>query len=128
MALPLKEMVKQAKNGNRAALEQLILRIQDKIFGLALKMLGHPEDAEDATQEILIKVITSLSGFRGESAFETWMYRISSNHLLTTRKRKSETMGYPMEEVGNQNITPNLCPVLILICALKTGFLSKKHG
>lgn len=93
------EWVEAAKEGRRDALEHLILRIQDAIYGLALKMLGHPEDAEDASQEILIKIITMLGGFRGESSFETWMYRVACNHLLTTRKRRAERIGFPLEEV-----------------------------
>lgn len=63
-----------------------------KIYGLALRMLRHPEDAEDAAQEILIKVITHLSDFREESAFSSWVYRVASNHLLTRQKQKSARM------------------------------------
>lgn len=82
--------VEQAKAGNRVALEAVILHIQDRVFGLALRMLGHPEDAEDATQEILIRIITHLATFRGESSFTTWVYRIAVNYLLSTRKRRAE--------------------------------------
>jgi RNA polymerase sigma factor (sigma-70 family) len=82
--------VEEAKAGNREALEAVILHIQDRVFGLALRMLGHPQDAEDAAQEILIRIITRLATFRGESSFTTWVYRISVNYLLSTRKRKAE--------------------------------------
>jgi len=91
--LNLEQYVRQAKNGDRQALETVVCRIQDKIYGLALRMLGDPEDAEDEAQEILIKVITHLSDFREESAFSSWVYRVACNHLLTTRNRKSERMG-----------------------------------
>jgi RNA polymerase sigma factor (sigma-70 family) len=87
MASNLEHHVSQAKNGNKRALETVVRRIQDKIYGLSLRMLGNPEDAEDETQEILIKIITHLSGFREESAFSSWVYRIACNHLLTTRSR-----------------------------------------
>ena len=90
MDLNLEQHVKQARNGDRRALEMVVCRIQDRIFGLALRMLRNPEDAEDETQEILIKVITHLSDFREESAFSSWVYRIACNHLLTKRSRKSE--------------------------------------
>jgi RNA polymerase sigma factor (sigma-70 family) len=82
----IEEWVRQAKEGRRDALEKLVRGIQDRVYGLSLRMLGHPADAEDASQEILIKVITHLDGFREESAFSTWVYRIAANHLLTTRK------------------------------------------
>ena len=54
-------------------------------------MLLFPEDAEDATQEILVKVVTHLSTFRGESRFTTWVYRIATNYLITTKGQKANT-------------------------------------
>jgi RNA polymerase sigma factor (sigma-70 family) len=90
-------LVQQAKEGQREALEALVCQIQDRVYGLALRMLGHPADAEDAAQEILIKVITHLDGFRGESAFTTWAYRIASNHLLTMNKRRAERLEMTFE-------------------------------
>lgn len=89
MASNLEHLVSKAKNGNKQALESIVSRIQDKIYGLSLRMLGKSEDAEDETQEILIKIITHLSDFREESAFTSWVYRVACNHLLTTRSRKS---------------------------------------
>jgi len=86
----IEDLVERAKMGNKNVLEEIIRRIQDKIYGLALRMLFIPADAEDATQEILVKVITHLGTFKGESRFETWVYRIASNHLLTTRKCRAE--------------------------------------
>lgn len=86
----LEGLVEQAKEGDKDALEDLVRRIQDRIYGLAIRMLYHPADAEDATQEILIKIITRLDGLRGESGFTTWAYRIASNHLLTTKRRRAE--------------------------------------
>ena len=87
----LEILVEQAKAGDKTALESLIRRIQSRVYNLSLRMLWHPGDAEDATQEILIKVITHLSQFRQESSFQTWFYRVATNHLLTTRKRRAES-------------------------------------
>ena len=84
MGSDLERLVEAAKEGDKKALETLILKIQDKIYGLALRMLYNPSDAEDASQEILLKIITHLGTFRGESAFTTWMYRVAVNHLLTS--------------------------------------------
>jgi RNA polymerase sigma factor (sigma-70 family) len=64
-------------------------------------MLFYPADAEDATQEILIKIITRLDSFHGESAFTTWVYSIASNHLLTARKRRAENKDWTFKEYGN---------------------------
>jgi RNA polymerase sigma factor (sigma-70 family) len=83
-------LVDLAKKGRRNALEELVIRIQDRIYGLALRTLFLPEDAEDATQEILIKIITHLGAFKGESRFTTWCFRVAANHLLSIRKRRAE--------------------------------------
>jgi RNA polymerase sigma factor (sigma-70 family) len=90
MALTPPDLVQQAVDGDKDALEALIQQIQDPIYALAIRMLWHPADAEDATQEILVKIVTHLAGFRRESSFSTWCYRIATNHLLTTRKRRAE--------------------------------------
>src|ERR1700724_2147858 len=66
------ELVEQAKNGDRAALEKLVLRHQAWIYNVAIRMVFHPQDAEEVTQEVLVKVITKLSTFKGESKFRTW--------------------------------------------------------
>jgi RNA polymerase sigma factor (sigma-70 family) len=93
MVSNLEAWVDEAQKGDREALEQVVRSIQDKVYGLALRMLGYPPDAEDAAQEILVKVITHLGDFRGESAFTSWVYRIASNHLLKIRKKKAERLG-----------------------------------
>lgn len=91
-------LVSTAKEGDKKALEELVLTIQDKIYGLALRMLYHPSDAEDASQEILLKIVTHLGTFRGESSFSTWMYRVAANHLLTMRKNRAESAFISFEE------------------------------
>jgi RNA polymerase sigma factor (sigma-70 family) len=93
----LESLVEWAREGCKSALEELVRRIQDRIYGLALRTLFLPADAEDATQEILIKIITHLASFRGESRFTTWCFRIAANHLLSTRKRRAEKWGFSFE-------------------------------
>lgn len=80
------KLIEEAIAGNKEVLENLLASVQDLIFNLSLRMLGNIPDAEDATQEILIKVMTRLSTFRNESAFTTWVFRIAGNHLLNYRK------------------------------------------
>lgn len=88
----LEQYVRQAKEGDLQALEKVVCGIQEKIYGLAFRMLSHKEDAEDEAQEILIKVITNLGSFREKSAFTSWVYKIACNHLLTARKKRAERM------------------------------------
>jgi RNA polymerase sigma factor (sigma-70 family) len=79
-------LVMRVRSGHREALEGLVCRHQPWIYNIAVRMLYHPEDAQDATQEILIKVLTRLSSFEGRSSFRTWLYRIAVNHVLQHRK------------------------------------------
>src|SRR5690242_21860858 len=84
------ELIEQAKNGDRAALEQLVLRHQAWIYNIAVRMVFQPQDAEEVTQEVLVKVVTRLSTFKGESRFRTWLYRIAANHVLNMKRRGGE--------------------------------------
>jgi RNA polymerase sigma factor (sigma-70 family) len=86
----LEMLVRRAQDGDRHALEELAFAVNDGLYNLALRMLWHPQDAEDATQEILVKLLTRLGSFRGEAAFTTWAFRVAANHLMTTRRRRAE--------------------------------------
>lgn len=95
-----RELVQLAKGGSRAALEELVVRHQAWIYNLALRMAHHPEDAKDATQEVLIKLFTRLSSFDGRSSLRTWLYRIVVNHLLNMKRSRAESRGITFEEYG----------------------------
>jgi RNA polymerase sigma factor (sigma-70 family) len=86
-------LVERARDGSRQALELLITRHQAWIYNIALRMLYQPQDAEDTTQEILVKLITKLSTFEGRSSFRTWLYRLVVNHLLNVKRRTWEENG-----------------------------------
>lgn len=81
------QVVERARGGELAALHELLTALQGPVYNLALRMLGQREEAQDATQEILLKVTTHLATWRGESAFGTWVYSIAGNHLLNLRQR-----------------------------------------
>ena len=85
-----RELVLRALEGERTALRQLVERHQPFVYNIALKMFGQREDAQDLTQEVFVKVITSLKTFRHESALRTWLYRVTVNHFLKTRRRAME--------------------------------------
>ena len=82
----LQAFVEKAISGDKNALETLIAGVQDLELNLSLRMLGTFADAEDATQDILLKMITHLSSFRDDSSFTTWVFRIASNHLKNYKK------------------------------------------
>lgn len=79
-------LIEQATAGNKDALETIILSVQDLVFNLSLRMLGTFPDAEDASQDILLKVITHLSSFKQDSSFSTWVFSIAINHLKNYKK------------------------------------------
>ncbi len=82
----LQILVDKATAGDKKALETLVEGVQDIVFNLSLRMLGTFADAEDAAQDILLKMITHLSSFRGDSSFTTWVFSIAVNHLKNYRK------------------------------------------
>jgi RNA polymerase sigma factor (sigma-70 family) len=87
---PLDELARRAADGEGEALSALVREIQQPMYGLALRFLGQPEDAEDACQEILIRIVTRLGTFEGRSKFMTWAYTVAVRSLLRTRKRLVE--------------------------------------
>jgi RNA polymerase sigma factor (sigma-70 family) len=83
-------LVARARAGDGRALEDLVARHQAWIYHLALRMLGHPQDAEDAAQEILVKAVTALASFEGRSRFRTWLHRVAVNHVLNVKRARLE--------------------------------------
>ena len=95
-------LVARAIDGDKAALEEVIGLLQDPLYRLALRMVRRPSDAEDATQEILIRVITRLAAWRGEAKLMTWAYRIGVNYLLNLRRDSSgEAASLSFDEFRN---------------------------
>ncbi|MEC3958547.1 sigma-70 family RNA polymerase sigma factor [Nocardia sp. CDC153] len=80
-------LVARAAGGDRAAVSDIVRLLQDPIYRLALRMVWRPADAEDATQEILLRVLGHLDTFRGEAKLTTWAYRIGVNYLLNLKRR-----------------------------------------
>jgi RNA polymerase sigma factor (sigma-70 family) len=91
---PLERLVDRARSGDAVALDHVVRAVQDDVYSLAVRMLWDLHDAEDATQEVLVKVVTRLDTFRGDSALRTWVYRVAVNHLLSTRRRRMEREGW----------------------------------
>ncbi|MCI8614479.1 RNA polymerase sigma factor [Parablautia intestinalis] len=97
----LQAFVDKATAGDKNALETLIAGVRDIVFNLSLRMLGTFADAEDATQDILLKMITHLSSFRGDSSFTTWVFRIAVNHLKNYKKHMFAHYPLSFEYYGN---------------------------
>lgn len=95
-----RKLIEAAKRGDRLALESLVERYQPVIFNIALRMVYIQEDAEDITQEVLIKVITQLSSFNFKSSLGTWIYRITANHMINMQQRPAEKFLRSFQEYG----------------------------
>ncbi|MFB5405718.1 sigma-70 family RNA polymerase sigma factor [Enterococcus avium] len=82
-------LIQSALSGDSNSLTELLSEVKDSVFNLSLRMLGNIFDAEDATQEILLKIVMNLGSFKQQSRFSTWVYRIAVNHLITDQRKRS---------------------------------------
>ena len=96
----LEALAARAVAGDRAALGAVCAALQEPIYGLAMRMLGHPQDAEDASQEILVQIATHLSQFEGRSSLLTWAYRIAARHVVRVRKSRAEAAAREVADVA----------------------------
>lgn len=103
----LEDEARRAIDGDRNALERLVRAIQGDIYGLALRMLCNREDAEDATQEILVRVVTRLAQFDFRSKLKTWAYRVAVNYILDVKKSAVERLHLSFEGMAG-NLTSGL--------------------
>lgn len=99
--ITLEQIARKALDGDRDALDALVRAIQGDIYGLALRMLWNREDAEDATQEILIRIVTHLSQFGFKSRLKTWAYRVAVNYVLDVKKSAIEQLHLSFERFAH---------------------------
>lgn len=92
------DLAQRARAGDRAAFQTLVERHQDRVYGLALRLLRDPGEAEEVVQEAFLAAFEKLPDFRGASAFGTWIFRIAANAaLMRLRKRKRSPESVPGE-------------------------------
>lgn len=83
-----RELVEKARKGDQEAFEQLVLDNQNRVYSLALRLLGDREEAADLAQEAFVKAWQGLSSFQGESSFATWVYRLTTNVCIDYLRKK----------------------------------------
>lgn len=98
---PDEVLVKQAQEGNRAALCELIRRYERKTYNLAFRLMGNHADASDAAQEALVRVYTRIDRFRGDAAFSTWLFRVVTNTCLDELRRRGRLNCASLDEPVN---------------------------
>jgi RNA polymerase sigma-70 factor, ECF subfamily len=96
-AMTDRKAVERAQKGDAEAFEYLYRRHRRRVYGLCLRMIGNATDAEDLTQEAFMRVFRKIQTFRGDSAFTTWLHRLSVNIVLM-RLRKKTVKETPLED------------------------------
>ena len=93
-------VIRRVQKGDVNAFEALVSAYEKNVYNLALRMMGNAQDAEDMAQEAFLKAYNSLPGFRGDSKFSVWLYRIVSNVCLDQLRKKSKrpTVSLSMED------------------------------
>lgn len=97
----LEDAARLAIDGDRDALDRIVRELQRDVYGIALRMLWNKEDAEDATQEILVRIVTRLSQFDFRSRLRTWAYRIAVNYVLDVKKSATERLQMSFEGLSD---------------------------
>lgn len=111
-------LVRACQRGEAGALDELIRATYSDVYALAFRMLANPEDAADATQDVFIRVMRSVLGYRGDAAFGTWLHRVTVNVCLTMLRRRAkqrstgvsaggESFGAPGDEFEIQSGDPS---------------------
>ncbi|HXQ26115.1 MAG TPA: sigma-70 family RNA polymerase sigma factor [Candidatus Acidoferrales bacterium] len=104
--VPESESIRLAQQGDAAAFERLYRLHSRRVYSLCLRMVGNTAEAEDLTQEAFLQLFRKIATFRGESAFSTWLHRLSVNVVLMKLRKKSgketslEQVTEPDEESG----------------------------
>lgn len=104
----LQAFIEKAIAGDKKSLEHVIAGVQDLVFNLSLRMMGTFPDAEDASQDILLKVMTHLSSFKKESSFSTWVFAIAVNHLKNYKKHMFAKYPLTFDYYGDDILHANL--------------------
>jgi RNA polymerase sigma factor (sigma-70 family) len=106
-ASPLEDLARLAIDGDQGALDLVVRHLQSDVYGIALRMLWNKEDAEDATQEILVRIVTRLSQFDFRSRLRTWAYRVAVNYILDVKKSATERLQLSFQSLG-ENLVEGL--------------------
>ncbi len=112
------ELAQKSAAGDTAAFEEIYHRHFRRVYALCLRMMGNPTEAEDMTQEVFLQLFNKIGMFRGDSAFTTWLHRMTVNQVLMhfrkriTRSEKTTEEGETPVQIVQGTANPNKMPVV----------------
>jgi RNA polymerase sigma-70 factor (ECF subfamily) len=122
-----RRLVEAAQAGDRDALAELIRVTHRGVYTQALRLLGNPEDAADVTQDVYLRVVRKLGGFRHEASFTTWLSRVTTNVAMSTLSRRSRRLavegGVTPEDLADPAADPADRSELIALAAKLEGLV-----
>jgi RNA polymerase sigma-70 factor (ECF subfamily) len=103
------ELIERLRRHDEAAFNTFVLRYQERVFRLLLRMLGDRAEAEDLGQEVFISIFKAIEGFRGDSQLSTWVYRVAANHCRNrlkylSRRRRQLTEAYDEQDEAGTDV------------------------
>ena len=110
MPLTDHSLVERCRGNDDAAFSEVVARYKTKIYNYLYRMTGSAEDAEDLTQEVFVRMYTSIDSFRGQSSLNTWLFRIAGNLCIDRfRRTKNRPAAYSLDApVGDAEMAPEI--------------------
>jgi len=105
-----RELVDRFARGESGAFDTIVQRYEQRVYAIALRMTGNPEDARDTMQEVFISALRALRSFRGDAQLSTWLHRVTVNASLDALRKRSRHTTRPIEEAGehpSDDISPD---------------------
>ena len=112
------ELAARCRAGDAGAFEELYRQHARRLFGLVVRMIGSVEDAEDLLQEVFLQAHRKLSGFRGDSALGTWLYRLTMNHCLDHLRARQVRMNRVTESLDEDGVEEPIAPAPVVPAAV----------
>ena len=101
------KLIERASGGDPAAFNQLMAMHEKRMYAVALRMFANREDAQDCLQEAMLRIYRAIGGFKGQSSFSTWVYRITMNTCLDELRRKKNRPSTSLDNLLDQGWSPS---------------------